>query len=56
MRHGEMFEQVDNFISGHTPINKYMTTFDPEHATDIIENMVGGLAKGFILIPILAVR
>ena len=46
-RHREMWEQIDGFISGATPIADYMTTFGPDHATDIIENMVGGLNKPF---------
>lgn len=46
-RHAEMWEQVDGFVEGRTPINTYMSTFGPDHATDIIENMVGGLGKPF---------
>lgn len=46
-RHAEMWEQVDDFISGKLPIEDYMTTFQPDHATDIIENMVGNLGKPF---------
>jgi alpha-galactosidase/6-phospho-beta-glucosidase family protein len=42
-----MWQQVDGFVNGDTPINIYMTTFGPDHATDIIENMVGGLGKPF---------
>jgi alpha-galactosidase len=44
-----MWQQVDNFISGKTPISEYMTTFGPDHATDIIENMVGNLGKPFYI-------
>lgn len=46
-RHADMWQQVDDFIGGTTPINQYMSTFGPDHATDIIENMVGGLGKPF---------
>lgn len=46
-RHDEMWRQVDGFISGRTPIADYMKTFGPDHATDIIESMVGGLKKPF---------
>ena len=46
-RHAEMWAQVDAFLSGKTPIAQYMTTLGPDHATDIIENMVGGLKKPF---------
>lgn len=49
LRHQEMWDQVDDFISGKTPITEYMTTFGPDHATDIIENMVGGLGKPFYI-------
>ncbi len=48
-RHRAMFEEVDNFISGKTPIKDYMTTYVPDHATDIIESMVGGLNKKFYI-------
>lgn len=48
-RHREMWEQIDGFISGATPIGDYMKTFGPDHATDIIENMVGGLGKAFYI-------
>lgn len=47
--HESMWEQVDAFISGQTPIAEYMTTFGPDHATDIIENMVGNLGKPFYI-------
>lgn len=48
-RHDEMWQQIDRFLSGETPINEYMDTFGPDHATDIIENMVGGLGKPFYI-------
>nr|WP_276208244.1 glycoside hydrolase family 4 [Gracilibacillus sp. YIM 98692] len=48
-RHEEMWQQIDRFLSGETPIEEYMTTFGPDHATDIIENMVGGLGKPFYI-------
>jgi alpha-galactosidase len=46
-RHREMWAQIDGFVEGRTPISEYMTTFGPDHATDIIENMVAGLGKPF---------
>lgn len=46
-RHAAMWEQVDSFITGKLPIASYMETFGPDHATDIIESMVGGLGKPF---------
>ena len=48
-RHADMWRQVDGFLSGETPIEDYMTTFGPDHATDIIENMVAGLGKPFFI-------
>jgi alpha-galactosidase len=46
-RTGAMWAQIDAFLSGKTPISNYMTSFGPDHATDIIENMVGKLGKTF---------
>lgn len=48
-RHRYMWNQIDDFISGVTPIAAYMETFGPDHATDIIENMVGDLGKPFYI-------
>jgi len=48
-RHADMWQQVDQFLSGETPIEAYMSTFGPDHATDIIENMVGNLGKPFFI-------
>jgi len=48
-RHDAMWKQVDDFVAGRTPIADYMKTFGPDHATDIIENMVGGLGKKFFI-------
>ncbi|MGM0879938.1 MAG: glycoside hydrolase family 4 [Bacillota bacterium] len=48
-RHEEMWRQVDDFITGNIPISDYMKTFGPDHATDIIENMVGNLGKRFFI-------
>jgi alpha-galactosidase/6-phospho-beta-glucosidase family protein len=48
-RHEAMWQQVDEFISGRTPISSYMASFGPDHATDVIENMVGKLGKPFYI-------
>jgi alpha-galactosidase len=48
-RHEEMWRQVDDFISGKYYIADYMKSFGPDHATDIIENMVGNLNKRFFI-------
>lgn len=48
-RHEEMWRQVDDFISGVIPIADYTNLLGPDHATDIIENMVGNLGKRFFI-------
>ena len=48
-RHEAMWQQVDDFISGATPIGEFKTALGPDHATDIIENMVGGLGRPFYI-------
>lgn len=48
-RHADMWEQVDGFINGVQPIGEYMTEIGPDHATDVIENMVGNLGKQFYI-------
>lgn len=48
-RHAAMWRQVDDFISGARPISEFMTALGPEHATDIIESMVGGLGRPFYI-------
>ncbi|MBD2846482.1 glycoside hydrolase family 4 [Paenibacillus sp. IB182496] len=48
-RHAQMWKEVDGFVSGQVPIGDYMTMYGPDHATDIIESMVGGLGKTFFI-------
>ena len=48
-RHAAMWRQVDDFISGAIPIGEFKTALGPDHATDIIENMVGGLSRPFYI-------
>ena len=48
-RHAEMWKQVDDYITGRIPISGYMSAFEPDHATDIIESMVGCLGKPFYI-------
>jgi len=48
-RHEEMWQQIDRFLSGEIPIREFMTSYGPDHATDIIETMVGGLDKPFYI-------
>jgi alpha-galactosidase len=46
-RHAEMWKQVDDYLSGTTPITSYF--FERDLATDIIENMVGGLGRPYYI-------
>ena len=48
-RHEAMWRQVDDFISGALPISAFMETLGPDHATDLIENIVGGLGQPFFI-------
>ncbi len=48
-RHEQMWAQVDKYLNGTTPIENYMEELGPDHATDIIENMVGNLGKKFFI-------
>jgi alpha-galactosidase len=48
-RHREMWEEIDQFISGAVPISEFLTRYGADHATDIIENMVGNLGKRFYI-------
>ena len=48
-RHAAMWRQVDDFISGARPIGEFKTALGAEHATDIIESMVGGLGRPFYI-------
>ncbi|MCY4062127.1 MAG: glycoside hydrolase family 4 [Chloroflexi bacterium] len=48
-RHAAMWRQVDDFISGARPISEFKTALGPDHATDIIENMAGGLGRPFYI-------
>jgi alpha-galactosidase len=47
--HDAMWRQVDDLIAGRMPIGPTMSTLGPDHATDIIESMVGGLGKPFYI-------
>ena len=46
-RHEAMWRQIGDFLSGAIPIADYTTLMGPDHATDIIESMVGGLGQPF---------
>ncbi|XP_037773148.1 maltose-6'-phosphate glucosidase MalH-like [Penaeus monodon] len=46
-RHEAMWNQVDDFVTRKVPIGQFMEVMGPDHATDIIENMVGNLGQPF---------
>lgn len=48
-RHNEMWEEIDQFVNKELPISQFMEKYGPDHATDIIESMVGGLGKKFYI-------
>ena len=47
--HDAMWKQVDELVSGQTPIEKFDEWFGPDMATDIIETMVADLRKPFYI-------
>ena len=49
VRHDAMWQQVDDFISGALPISDFMKVMGPDHATDVIENMVGKLGRPYYI-------
>lgn len=46
-RHAAMWQQVDDFLEGRIPIGDYMELLGSDHATDVIETMVGNLGRPF---------
>lgn len=48
-RHAEMFRLVDGYNLGVKPMDDFFSTYGPDHATDIIETMWGGLRKPFFI-------
>jgi alpha-galactosidase len=48
-RHAQMWREVDEFVLETRPIGEYDTYVGPDHATDIIETMWGGLGKPFYI-------
>lgn len=48
-RHDEMWQEIDDFLSGKTPIKEYINTYGPDHATDVIESMVSGSGQTFYI-------
>lgn len=48
-RHADMWNEVDGYVLGTTPIETFVKRTGPDHATDIIEAMWGGLKKPFFI-------
>lgn len=48
-RHADMWDEVDEFVLGVRPISEFKDYSGPDHATDIIETMWGGLKKPFFI-------
>ncbi len=48
-RHAKMWREVDEFVLETRPIGDYDSYVGPDHATDIIETMWGGLGKPFYI-------
>lgn len=48
-RHAEMWNEVDSYVLGTEPMDTFIKNTGPDHATDIIEAMWGGLDKPFFI-------
>jgi alpha-galactosidase len=48
-RHDAMWEQIDRWLAGELEPQTFVDEFGPDHATDIIESMWGGLGKRFFI-------
>lgn len=48
-RHAEMWNEVDSYVLGAEPMETFFAKTGPDHATDIIESMWGGLDKPFFI-------
>lgn len=48
-RHSDMWREVDEAVSGALPIGDFLNRHGPDHATDIIETMVGGLGRPYFI-------
>ena len=47
--HADMWNEVDGYVLGTTPIDTFIKRTGPDHATDIIEAMWGGVKKPFFI-------
>lgn len=48
-RHRAMWEGIDQYIEGQRSMAQFFDDFGPDHATDIIETMVGDLRRPFYI-------
>ena len=48
-RHAAMWREVDEALAGALPIGDFLKRHGPDHATDIIETMVGGLRRPYYI-------
>ncbi|MCY3575317.1 MAG: glycoside hydrolase family 4 [Chloroflexi bacterium] len=48
-RHAAMWREVEETISGALPIGDFLARHRPDHATDIIETMAGGLGRPYYI-------
>jgi alpha-galactosidase len=48
-RHDGMWAEIDQWLAGDLAPDEFVERFGPDHATDIIESMWGGLGKRFFI-------
>ena len=48
-RHDAMWTEIDDYLTGNIDPGQFMDDFGPDHATDVIESMWGGLGKPFYI-------
>lgn len=44
-----MWQEIDDYLAGRIEPERFSASFGPDHATDIIESMWGGLGKRFYI-------
>lgn len=47
--HDKMWVEIDEWLDGKRPLSEFFKRFGPDHATDVIETMAGGLNKPFYI-------
>ncbi len=48
-RHDAMWQEIDDYLAGRIEPGRFMASYGPDHATDIVESMWGGLGKQFYI-------